>query len=349
MSSIVYIFPGFLCSTSGATTMLLPIHCYVLLLSCLCSLTTVVSARSRGRSPYAIKEAHHVPRGWSQVGDAPAWHMIRLQIGLKQSQFSELERQLFEGTNFARRCPQLRDTKLSRLTLVSVVSDPMHFRYGQHLTRDEVNQLVKPTSETIDEVHQWLSDNDISYGHLHHSPAKDWISFTLPVKSAERLLDTKFSVFKHEDGSHLVRTQQWSLPSHLHSHVQTIQPTTSFFSPRPKRSTLKTASLNGTYEQLQVGAVRPPDGITSPKTCNVSAVTSLCLRTLYGKCDLGPTILSSLTRVQALLNTMSSPKVRTSLVSQTISGKRTIDQTYFSSSTSIDPKHQQLRTTSASK
>lgn len=59
-------------------------------------LTTVVTGK---RSLYTLKERHHVPRSWSRVGPAPAQHMIQLQIGLKQGQFSELERQLYEGTS----------------------------------------------------------------------------------------------------------------------------------------------------------------------------------------------------------------------------------------------------------
>jgi hypothetical protein len=39
-----------------------------------------------------------VPRGWSHVNNAPKAHMIQLQIGLKQRQFNELERQLYESS-----------------------------------------------------------------------------------------------------------------------------------------------------------------------------------------------------------------------------------------------------------
>lgn len=112
------------------------------------------------------------------------------------------------------------------------VSDPDHTRYGQHLSFEEVNDLVKPADKTLDSVHEWLSDNGIS---IHeYSPAKDWINVYIDVESAERLLDTKYSVFKHEDGSQLVRTSEWSLPTHLHEMIDTIQPTTSFLRSKPQ-------------------------------------------------------------------------------------------------------------------
>lgn len=59
---------------------------------------TVSGSSFRSRSPYAVKDTHYVPRRWTAVGPAPADHQIRLQIGLKQGQFSELERHLYEGT-----------------------------------------------------------------------------------------------------------------------------------------------------------------------------------------------------------------------------------------------------------
>jgi hypothetical protein len=49
------------------------------------------------RASYAVKETHPVPHQWTRVSAAPADHIIKLQIGLKQSQFDELERHLYEG------------------------------------------------------------------------------------------------------------------------------------------------------------------------------------------------------------------------------------------------------------
>jgi tripeptidyl-peptidase-1 len=67
------------------------------LLALLVAAGTSVSSPVHVRSPYAVKEIHYVPRKWSRVNKAPPAHTINLQIGLKQSQFSELERHLYEG------------------------------------------------------------------------------------------------------------------------------------------------------------------------------------------------------------------------------------------------------------
>jgi tripeptidyl-peptidase-1 len=48
-------------------------------------------------STYQVKESHFVPRSWSRIGSAPADHTIKLRIGLTQSRFDELEKDLYEG------------------------------------------------------------------------------------------------------------------------------------------------------------------------------------------------------------------------------------------------------------
>ena len=60
--------------------------------------TTAVSASGLSqRSPYLLKETHNVPNRWKEVGAPAPDHVIYLQIGLRQSNFEELEEHLYEG------------------------------------------------------------------------------------------------------------------------------------------------------------------------------------------------------------------------------------------------------------
>lgn len=108
---------------------------------------------------------------------------------------------------------------------------------------------------------------------------------TLPIKSVENLLDTSYSVFKHEDGSHLVRTLEWSLPRHLHAHIDTIQPTNSFFRTQPEGSAVKISTVKSDLSLAEIKSLNPSDNTdpTLSQACNATAVTSLCLRKLYGR------------------------------------------------------------------
>lgn len=67
------------------------------LLSASLGIQAVFASPIPTRTLYKVKETHSVPRRWIQRGRAPRSHMIHMQIGLKQSQFDELERHLYEG------------------------------------------------------------------------------------------------------------------------------------------------------------------------------------------------------------------------------------------------------------
>jgi len=159
------------------------------------------------------------------------------------------------------------------------------------LSENEVNELIKPADDTTNLVHDWLSDNGIDRASLSYNKAKDWIKVSLPVSAVERLLNTEYSIFEHEDGDRILRAPTWSLPAHLHEHIETIQPTNSFFRPAGRRKTLKTVIplseiAEGPSQEfgdvLSVAATPNSTDVGVAKACNTSAVTPLCLRTLYG-------------------------------------------------------------------
>ncbi|KAG9236157.1 putative Tripeptidyl-peptidase SED2 [Amylocarpus encephaloides] len=206
------------------------------------------------RSVYDVKEVHYAPRAWRNRGRAAPNHKIHLQLGLKQSNFAELDRHLYE------------------------VSDPDHSRYGQHLSVEEIHELVKPEEESLDLVHEWLILNGVR--DFKYSEAKDWVSIYVDVGTAESLLDTEYSVFQHDDGSTLVRTTEWSLPRHLHEHIDTIQPTTSFM--RTKANSVDYVQF---AEHPEPEGYKPPSNAAIAKVCQLFTVKIECFRTLYGTID----------------------------------------------------------------
>lgn len=57
------------------------------------SLASIVNTKS----PYAVKGSHPVPPRWERLDRAHPNTPIELRIGLKQGDFDELERQLYES------------------------------------------------------------------------------------------------------------------------------------------------------------------------------------------------------------------------------------------------------------
>lgn len=218
---------------------------------------------------YAVKERHYVPKSWTSLGPADKSDIINLQIGLKQSNKGAIEQHLLE------------------------ISDPDHARYGQHLSADEVADIVRPTDLTIDSVHRWLEGHDV--GDIAYSPAQDWISIIVPISKAEELLQTTYSKYEHDGGHTANRATEWSLPLHLHEHIDVVQPTTSFLTPKPEhkpiRFDLSEQELTwwehtGQFKYKQQPASLLASGAANiSAVCNASFVTLNCLRTVYGTID----------------------------------------------------------------
>lgn len=136
-----------------------------------------------------------------------------------------------------------------------------------------MKELVKPTDETLDLVHEWLDANGVTPSG--YSSAKDWIMVTLPLGDIERLLDTEYHVYEHKDGGVVARAPKWSLPLHLHDRIDTIQPTNSFFRARAQKFDHVEAPV---YTDPHY---TPPSNETLNAVCNVSSVTPECFQTLY--------------------------------------------------------------------
>jgi tripeptidyl-peptidase-1 len=51
----------------------------------------------RNKLSYAVVESHEPPQQWKRLGSAPSDKMFQMKIGLEQSGFDELERELYQG------------------------------------------------------------------------------------------------------------------------------------------------------------------------------------------------------------------------------------------------------------
>jgi tripeptidyl-peptidase I len=64
----------------------------------LCFSITLVAASALAVAPstFRVKESVRAPRGWKNIGAAPADHIISLRVGLPQANFALLEQNLYE-------------------------------------------------------------------------------------------------------------------------------------------------------------------------------------------------------------------------------------------------------------
>ncbi|KAJ3820946.1 peptidase S8/S53 domain-containing protein [Lentinula raphanica] len=235
----------------------------VLLLLPLSVLATPLSSRSALYADYAVKHS------WGDSTPSDAWvhhstpdpsKLLKLRFGLRPSNF---------------------DTLIGHL---SETSDPFHERYGKHLSKEQVDELMRPTDETLQEVKEWLSWHGIKEDAFT-SNSDRWITVNVPVSLAETLLNTKYHVYAHTGSDEkVIRTLEYSLPRHLHDHISLVSPTTYF----------------GTAKSMKVTSHLEPDrpalslssDVSPPSTCS-RTITPTCLKDLYNTVNYTPTQTAS--------------------------------------------------------
>ena len=105
--------------------------------------------------------------------------------------------------------------------------------------------------------------------------------------------EQEYHVWTHdESGDAIVRTTGYSLPEHLHGHVELVQPTTMFSRPRALRTTFRiddTASA----KSVSTSADAPPISVPSASGGHVDAscnqtITITCIQQLYNAVGFTP-------------------------------------------------------------
>ncbi|POV96887.1 hypothetical protein PSHT_14895 [Puccinia striiformis] len=173
-------------------------------LSCLFSLLVASSMPdppSTSPTGFRLFEAHQAPRSFTKHEIPQSHnHTLNLKIGLKSSGMDVIKQRLAE------------------------TSDPNSASYGQHLTFEDIKHLSAPSNTTLAAINQWLSSLGFENSSMDWSHGKDWVTLNdVPLQKAEEMLDTTYSYYQHDDGEMLVRTEQYSLPAEIHSHVELIQ------------------------------------------------------------------------------------------------------------------------------
>ncbi|KAH9053814.1 subtilisin-like protein [Lactarius vividus] len=148
------------------------------------------------------------PENWESLGRPTADTTIDLYIALKPHRENALVDALNE------------------------VSDPRHPRYGMHLSREQVADIVAPHPDTVQLVHSWLERHRITSSSVSVTHGGSFLTVAgVPVSQANELLGASYQLYRHtKTNETIVRTLGYSLPVVLDGHVQTVAPTTFFSS-----------------------------------------------------------------------------------------------------------------------
>ncbi|ETW78237.1 serine protease S53 [Heterobasidion irregulare TC 32-1] len=190
------------------------------------------------------------PSGYANSGPASPNDTVHLRFALAQSNFQGLEDALYD------------------------VSTPSSAQYRRHLSKEEVEKFVAPTAETVLAVDGWLSSNGLTSTKV--SPAGDWISVSMTVEQANKLLDADFSTFTHLDtGKQAIRTLSYSIPIALQDHMSFVHPTIVF----PMKNIVTPVRIPTV--KVNPAAFIDSTSNTVPASCETQ-VTPACLQAQYG-------------------------------------------------------------------
>ncbi|KAL1975119.1 hypothetical protein VTN31DRAFT_3511 [Thermomyces dupontii] len=194
-------------------------------------------------APFEVVERlSAAPDGWVKKEKAAPSAPIQFRLGLQQENSEQLEQ------------------------LALSVATPGHELYRKHLKRDEIKKFVRPSAAVSKKVLAWLRDEGVPDDRIQDDGA--WVKLTVPVSTAEKLLNTEFYVFQNEGtGAEQIRTLEYSVPRDIHSSVKFIQPTTHF-------------SRLGPQLRRVVPLEKPPHLKINLEDCN-QKVTPDCLKKLY--------------------------------------------------------------------
>ncbi|KAJ7768843.1 Pro-kumamolisin, activation domain-containing protein, partial [Mycena metata] len=196
-----------------------------------------------------LERRNSPPSGFSRVGPSPPDTVLNLRLGLTQNNISGLDDTVYE------------------------VSTPGNSRYGQYLSKEEVEAFVAPSKETLNGVNAWLKTNNLTSSPI--TAAGDWIAVSLTVSQANALLAADFSTFQSTESNQTVhRTLSYSIPATLRTGINTVYPTETCGFPAVKPpSTIKT-KLSTVSKRSS-----PTSSISSDCPDNW---TPTCIQALYG-------------------------------------------------------------------
>lgn len=201
-----------------------------------------------------VEQLQDVPDGWSKGMRPQPSTFMQFRLELHGAGPTDLERQVID------------------------LSTPGHPRYGRHMKREEVEDLLRPAPAVSDQVLAWLDSEGVSNDSI--KIYGNWMSFRASVSQAEKMLKTQFSYYHHDASRRsIIRTLEYSVPREIHPHIHLIQPTTRFGKPH--------AYGNGRQGKRAGSPVDQPI-VATPEELTAECGTVMrpdCLRKLYGLHD----------------------------------------------------------------
>lgn len=131
--------------------------------------------------PVEIRQPRTMPAGWAVDGERPVreTELVTLTFAIKQRNLDVLEKMFW------------------------AVSTPSSPEYGRFLSFEQIADLVRPDSEAVSILRDWLQSNGIDFARQRLSVSGDWLQVDVSVAEAQELLQCRFIAFRHISASNI--------------------------------------------------------------------------------------------------------------------------------------------------
>jgi tripeptidyl-peptidase-1 len=157
-------------------------------------------------------------------------------------------------------------------------------RYGKHLSKAQVAELVAPHPETLKFVNSWLDHHEIPPSSISITHGGGTLTLKgVPVTKADTLLGAAYRLYRHvRTNDSIVRTVGYALPAVLDEHVLTVAPTTSFVpSPGLWQRPQNVSGFGGAAGEPVKSASGEPPPVLSSRSLPLPDIAVPFLRWLY--------------------------------------------------------------------
>ncbi|KAH9054084.1 subtilisin-like protein [Lactarius deliciosus] len=196
-----------------------------------------------------------VPTNWETMGCPSAGTTIDLYIALNPRHENALIDALYEVSD-----PQASKARpshrCSSRTFIHVCCS-YRFRYGAHLSKEQVAELVSPHPDTLELVTSWLAHHGVQPSSISTTHGGAWLTVrNVLVSQANEMLGASYQLYRHAKvNDTIIRTVSYALPEVLHAQIQAVAPTTYFTSTRTLRQTSRRRSVEAAAALVEADAV----------------------------------------------------------------------------------------------
>jgi tripeptidyl-peptidase-1 len=151
-----------------------------LLFGVLCSLLYATTVLASPLTFIDRKTPMDLPHGWKLHSVAEPTDSVRITLALKQRNIDRFYK------------------------IFNEITDPKSEKYAQYWTISDLTEMIAPSDETIQKVHDWLDLHSITKREM--TTNKDFITISVPISKAEHMFDVQFFKWEHETGRKLTAT-----------------------------------------------------------------------------------------------------------------------------------------------